>query len=403
NPEISSYAQTSAQVGAAVLLFALTGNTTYRNYVDNNYTQIQPIQWGFWYPWESIIQDLLLYYSVLPNGTSSVKTAIRNSFSNSMANSDHLLPAITNTSCAYRGFMNDGDNVWGSNRPRGHTGSIFYNVITYNINSNTSTYRNAALGYINFLHGVNPISTVMLTNMYDYGAEKPCNEMYHSWFADGTNYDDAVTSLYGPAPGYQPGGFNPQYHPDPSYNGDIVPPELQPSLKSYKDWNTSWPENSWEVTETSISNQGSYVKLLSKFIPTPCVKTITNAYDAGYGTFRQAIACANDGDTIKLKLPGSAILQLNSQLVINKNLVIKNLQSGQAPVKCTVNGNGIVISAGKTVHLYDLSFTGTCNNIIQNQGVLHLHHVKFDATGVTGQVLLNQGESRVYGLVELRQ
>jgi len=405
NPEISSYQQTSAQVGAAVLLFALTGNTTYRNYVDNNYTQIQPIQWTYWYCWESIIQDLLLYYSVMPGGTAAVKTAIRNSFSNSMTNSGNLLPAITNTSCAYRAFMNDGDNTWGSNRPRGHTGSIFYNVITYAINANTSLYRNAAIGYLNFLHGVNPITRVQLTNMYDYGAEKCANQMYHSWFADGTNYDDAITSLYGPAPGYQPGGFNPNYTPDPAYGGTIVPPQNQPSLKSYKDWNTSWPENSWEVTETSISNQGSYVKLLSKFVPVPCVKTITNPYDAGYGTLRQAVACANAGDTIKIKLPASATLQLASQLVINKNLVIINSLTGQAPVNCTSATAGIVINSGKTVHLFDLSFTASsCTNIIQNSGNLHLHHVKFDATGVTSNVLKNlSGEARVYGLVEVRQ
>ena len=404
NPEMDSYQQSSVQVGAAVLLFALTGQATYRTYVDAHYGEMHPIQWGFWYPWESIIQDLLLYYSVLPNGTTTVKNAIRTSFANSMNGSSHLLPAITGTSCAYRAFMNNGDNTWGSNRPRGHTGLMFCNVITYGINANTSVYRNAALGYVNFLHGVNPISRVMLTNMYDYGAEKSANEMYHSWFADGTPYDNAITSTYGPAPGYQPGGFNPNYHPDPSYNGDIVPPELQPSLKSYKDWNTSWPENSWEVTETSISNQGSYVKLLSKFIAVPCVKTVTNAYDAGYGTFRQAIACANAGDTIKLKLPAGETLQLTSQLVINKDLVIVNALAGQAPLNCVTSGAAIVINSVKTVHLYDLSFTGACTNIIQSQGNLHLHHVKFDATGVTSNVLKNLGgEARVYGLVELKE
>ena len=184
-----------------------------------------------------------------------------------------------------------------------------------------------------------------------------------------------------------------------------MPPQNQPSLKSYKDWNTSWPEDSWLVTETSISNQGSYVKLLSKFIPTPCVKTITNPYDAGYGTLRQAVACANAGDTIKIKLPAGATLQLASQLVINKNLVIINLQTGQAPINCNAAGAAIVVNSGKTVHLFDLSFTATsCTNIIQNSGSLHLHHVKFDATGVSSNVLKNlSGEARVYGLVELKQ
>lgn len=403
NPEINQYQQAAEQTGAAVLLFALTGQAAYKSYVDDHYDEIQPIQWGFWYPWESVIQDLLLYYSVLPNGTTAVKNAIRTSFSNSMANSSHLLPAINNTSCAYKAFMNNGDNVWGSNRPRGHTGQMFYNVIEYDINGNTPVYRNAALGYLNFLHGVNPISRVMLTNMYDYGAEKPANEMYHSWFADGTVYDNAITSTYGPAPGYQPGGFNPNYHPDPAYGGNIIPPEQQPSLKSYKDWNTSWPENSWEITETSISNQGSYVKLLSKFIAVPCVRTITNAYDTGFGTLRQAIGCAAAGDTIRLNLPPGDTLKITGgQLVINKNLTLLNLQSGFAQVRSDQPGTGIVVSPGMTVHMHHLSFSGEGSTILQNQGQLHLHDVQFDATGLSGYALTNSGEARVYGLVEIR-
>jgi hypothetical protein len=403
NPEISEDQQFAAQVGAAIALFALTGQTTYKTYVDNNYSQLHPLQWGFWYPWESIIQDLLLYYSVLPNGTVAVKNAIRNSFSNSMANSSHLLPAITNTSCAYRGFMNNGDNVWGSNRPRGHTGSIFYNVITYDINGNTSVYQNAALGYLNFLHGVNPISTVMLTNMYDYGAEKPANEMYHSWFADGTVYDNAVTSLYGPAPGYQPGGFNPHYQPDPAYGGNIIPPQSQPSLKSYKDWNTSWPQNSWEVTETSISNQGSYVKLASKFVPPVCVKSITNRYDQGYGTFRQAISCASSGDTLILQFPQGDTLWIKAgPLVFDKNLTIVNGNPGQALVFADVSGIGITIAPGVDVHFHDLRFNGIGTGIIQNEGVLYLHHIRFDADGISGPTINNIGGlAHVMGLVEI--
>ncbi len=404
NPEINEYQQLAAQTGAAVLLFVLTGQTTYRTYVDDHYDEMHPLQWGFWYPWESIIQNLLLYYSVLPNGTSSVKNAIRSSFNNSMNNSSHLLPAINSTSCGYRGFMNDGDNVWGSNRPRGHTGAMFYNMLEYGLSNNTTLFSNAALGYVNFLHGVNPISTVMLTNMYDYGAEKSANEMYHSWFADGTAFDNALTSPYGPAPGYQPGGFNPYYQPDPAYGGNIVPPQFQPSLKSYKDWNTSWPQNSWEITETSISNQGSYVKLLSKFMPTPCVKTITNAYDAGYGTLRQAVSCAIDGDTLRIDLPaGDTLIISGTPLTLNKNLVILNVNAGQAPVLCSTSGTGIQIAAGKIIHLHQLALNGSGTGIINNEGILHLHNVRFNPAGINGPVLTNENQATVHGTVEIRQ
>lgn len=403
NPEVSEYQQLSTQVGAAILLYALTGNTTYRTYVDDHYDEMQPMLWGFWYPWESIIQDLLLYYASLPGATTSVKNAIQNSFTSSMDGESHLLPAYLNKSCAYRGYLNNGDNVWGSNRPRGHNGSTLYNIITYDLETDTMPYRNAALGYVNFLHGVNPISTVMLTNMYDYGAEKPANEMYHSWFAHGTVYDNAVTSLYGPAPGYQPGGFNPNYQPAPEYGGDIIPPQFQPSLKSYKDWNTSWPENSWEITETSISNQGSYVKLLSKFVPVACVRTVTSSLDQGQSTLRQAISCANEGDTIRLDLPaGDTITITSTQILINKNLTIINLNAGHAPVYFDIAGTGMVVSTGKTLHLHDISIHGDGASFIQNQGVLHLHNVIMDATNLSSQPLVNQNEARVYGVVEIK-
>lgn len=403
NPEISEYQQLSAQTGAAGLLFALTGQAAYKTYFDDHYDEMHPMQWGFWYPWESIIQDIMLFYSILPNGTTAVKNAIRTSFTGSLNGQDHLIPAVTDASCGYRGYLNNGDNVWGSNRPRGHNGTTFYNAIEYNINVDQQLCEKGALGYVNFLHGVNPISMVMLTNMYDYGAEKPANEMYHSWFAHGTNFDNAVNSLYGPAPGYQTGGFNPYYQPDPSYNGDIIPPEQQPSLKSYKDWNTGWPENSWEVTETSISNQGSYIKLLSKFVPSPCVRTITNAYDAGYGTFRQAIACANAGDTIQLDLPVDDTLSITAgQLVINKNLIVINLNAGQVPVFCDLSGTGISIASGATVHLHNLKIGGTGSGLITNHGNLHLHDVRLDVSGISGPSLVNHHEAKVYGVVELK-
>jgi hypothetical protein len=37
----------------------------------------------------------------------------------------------------------------------------------------------------------------------------------------------------------------------------------QPILKSFKDWNTGWPENSWEVTECHIPYQAAYLRLLA--------------------------------------------------------------------------------------------------------------------------------------------
>ena len=50
------------------------------------------------------------------------------------------------------------------------------------------------------------------------------------------------------------------------FSESIEPPRNQPNQKSYKDFNTSWPLNSWSVTENSCGYQINYIRLLSKFI-----------------------------------------------------------------------------------------------------------------------------------------
>ena len=141
---------------------------------------------------------------------------------------------------------------------------------------------NAALGYIHYIHGVNPFNMVYLSNMYDFGGDSCVNEFYHSWFDNGSaKWDRVGTSLYGPPPGFVPGGPNPSYNWDgccvtPNCGSaannavcaseNLSPPQGQPKQKSYKDFNTSWPLNSWEVTENSCGYQVSYLKLLSKFV-----------------------------------------------------------------------------------------------------------------------------------------
>ena len=83
-----------------------------------------------------------------------------------------------------------------------------------------------------------------------------------------------------PASGYLTGGPNPSYDWDgccPSGCGSagnnaictsepISPPKGQPAQKSYKDFNTGWPLDSWSVTEPSDGYQVAYIRLLSKFV-----------------------------------------------------------------------------------------------------------------------------------------
>lgn len=263
-PEISAYQQNAVLIGAAGYLFAATGDATYRTYFDANYTTIQPLQWTYWYAFESSYQDALLYYAALPNATTAVANAINNNcISSTSSNHAEMLPAFLNQTDPYRASLQDSDYIWGSNSVKAHSGIILANMLQYNLDpANQSNYRDAAAGYVHYLHGTNPLGIVMLTNMSASGAESSANEMYHAWFGDGTDFDNAQTSLYGPAPGYVTGGANPNFTPAMGY---FAPPQGQPIQKSYKDWNTSWPENSWEVTEPAIYYQAGYIKLLAQF------------------------------------------------------------------------------------------------------------------------------------------
>ena len=283
--EVGSYEKFFRQMAASVFLYALTGNSSYKTFFENNYTQMHLIQWTFVYPFENSAQNIMLYYSNLGGVTSSVANAIKSAYKNSInSNTFDNLPAYLNKTDAYRSHLPDQNFTWGSNTTKARAGIMFTNMITYNLDSsNNVNYRQAALGYLNYFNGINPTAFCYLTNMESYGAENSVNEIYHAWFKDGSALWDRVgSSVYGPAPGYVPGGPNPYYSLDgccPSgcspYNSLcntslVTPPLGQPIQKSYKDWNTSWPQNSWTITEPAIYTQASYVRLLSNFVSAVC-------------------------------------------------------------------------------------------------------------------------------------
>lgn len=288
--ETDVYGRSSRQFTAAVYLYALTGNSTYRTYVDANYMNMHLMQWTYAYPFEGTEQDALLYYAATPGATTSVRNAIQNAYTNSLqtSNADNL-PAYTNQTDAYRAWLNNGNYTWNSNQTKSKQGNMFMNMNVYGLNTaNAANYRNAASGFVHYFHGVNPNSKTFLSNMSKFGAENSVTQFYHSWFHNGSAlWDEVGVSTYGPAPGYMPGGVNPTYDWDgccPSGCGSaannalcvaesIDPPTNQPIQKSWKDFNTSWPINSWEITEAGIYTQAAYTRLLSKFCSIPCITT----------------------------------------------------------------------------------------------------------------------------------
>lgn len=273
NPEVGTgshtyaYDRNNLQMRTAVFLYEITGSATYKSYVEANYSAIQGISGYWWNFYENPIEDALLYYSTLPGITPSVASLIRSRKQSTMSSSGYM-GAWTGHTDAYQAYLSDGDYTWGSSQEKGHMGILYDEQNTYGLDTaNATGYRAATAGYLHYMHGVNPLTMVYLSNMYGHGAANCANEIYHCWFSHGTIYDDALTSPNGPAPGYVPGGANYSFQQDSGYTGPrLAPPLDQPPQKSYKDWNTAWPEDSWQITEPGLYYQAAYVYLASRFV-----------------------------------------------------------------------------------------------------------------------------------------
>ena len=344
--------QDEMSVQAAVYLFALTGDNAYKTYVDANYKKVKAMTW--WGPYSPEFGDALLYYTKLAAATPSVVNDIRTAKLGSAQSQDFY--KFSQTADPYRAYMVESTYHWGSNIVKADYVCINYDMITYAIDpANETAYRLRAEELIHGFHGVNALNMVSLTNMSFYGAEKSANQIYHSWYKDGTDWDDALTSAKGgPAPGYVPGGPNKTYA-DGNNNCPFSPPCNQPAQKSYKDWNGIWPDASWSVTEPAIYYQAAYIKALSKFatlsatdLPLPDKTQKPNALEKkseipaenltvypnpGSETiFLKYLAMGNEKVTIQLTdLTGRVLKEKNEVFYGGKNtsqLIIKGLPSG---------------------------------------------------------------------------
>lgn len=274
---------------AAVFLYAATGTVDYKTYVEANYKTVHLIAWGKAYMYELFLQDALLYYAALPGASPIVATTINSSYAKSLEKgTPENLPAYTNKKDAYRAFINDMEYHWGSNIGKGGLANMHLSMNYYHLNdANADKYKNAASGYLHYFHGVNPNSKTYLSNMGKYGSENSTNSIYHLWFTDKSPlWDEVGKSTYGPAPGFVPGGPNRDYNVADccpancgnNYNSvcnseSLTPPKGQPVQKSWKDFNTEWPVNSFTITEPAIYYQANYIRMLSKFLSSSCITT----------------------------------------------------------------------------------------------------------------------------------
>lgn len=261
---------------AAIYLYALTGDATYRSYVDQHYTETQMFTSWWISPFGSGVNRPLLYYASLPGATSGTATAIRSRYAELWARDDYAgWGAIKAQRDPYRAFLTD--YTWGSNGTKALAGGMFADEGLYGLGTHSAAeISDAGAAYLHYLHGVNPLGKVYLSNMGAYGATNSVDQFFHSWFSDGSALWDSVKeSTYGPAPGFLVGGPNPgQYDWDSRCPGISqkcgsarpAPPYGQPAQKAYKDFNDGWPLNSWPITENSNGYQTAYIRLLARYV-----------------------------------------------------------------------------------------------------------------------------------------
>ena len=253
-PEVSSYDIDARKTCAAALLFAATGTASYKTYFEANYTAIHPYAWTYFYAFEQTYGDILLFYTALSGATASVKTNILTAFNGSTNGQVDFFLSYTNKTDAYRAYLKDGDYVWGSNLVKSQSGLMYENMIKYNQTpANKNSYRTYALDYLHFLHGTNPLSKLMLSNVNNLGADNSVAKFYHSWTGNGSALEN------NPIPGLVMGGFNNSYDGTNGYFSG------QPVQKKYLDFNDGYPQNSWEITEPGIYYQAGYIRLVSKY------------------------------------------------------------------------------------------------------------------------------------------
>jgi len=274
----------AARFEAAVYLFEITGEAEYGKFAEANFTSIVP-QWG---PsqWDAVAQEALLHYARLPNASNAVKAAIISQFVSTMTQKVDQLPMVIDKKDPYRSPMKD--FTWGSNLSKATQARLYELLAALALDPKVAALaKSAAAEYLHYVHGVNPLGLVYLTNMKAAGAENSAVTMYHAWFSYSSRRWSKVSGKYpGPAPGYLVGGPNPAYAVDPccfAASGTpnyqcymsaafslcrrgYSPPLNQPASKSYLQFNDPWPADSWAVTEPSTAYQAAYILALSPYV-----------------------------------------------------------------------------------------------------------------------------------------
>jgi endoglucanase len=246
------------RLSAAAYLYALTGDEAFSAVIDTGLPSTALFQSGLVDVYRHELQDALVYLARAPEGRPELTGWL----------ADRFAARLNLQTAAAYGVPVDALH-WGSNAVMANTGSLYLEAARLSGGGDLAArFRERALDYLHYLHGANPLGKAYLTDMRAEGAEAPVMAFYHSWQTDPL------------IPGFLVGGPNPTYDRDaccpdscgnPASNAACgtappAPPHGQPPLKSYRDFNSGWPLNSWQVSENSNGYQAAYLRLLANFV-----------------------------------------------------------------------------------------------------------------------------------------
>jgi endoglucanase len=275
--EVDDAGRLSSKFQAATYLYGLTGDATYNSFAEANWNKVlgpsSPSEW------DMERADAAVYFAQL-NGVSATASSAIVSQVTSVISGE--LAAVTSAKDPYRAYLKD--YTWSSNQIKMAQARLFQHLAKFGSGDTAAKAAGAAADYVHYLHGVNPLGLVYLTNMQRAGAEHSARTMFHFWFAEKSpKWDEMTPATAGPAPGYLTGGPNTSFAPDncctapqgdPAYQcyGSVdfalcsqnwAPPIGQPQQKSYLEYNGGWPVGSWPITEPSTGYQAKYVLVVS--------------------------------------------------------------------------------------------------------------------------------------------
>lgn len=280
--EVDDAGRLFSKFQAATHLYEVTGDAGYKSFAESNWNMILSSSGPT--EWDMERADAVMYLSQLDGVTPSIATAIVTQVASNIANGGTQLPMVKGRRDPYRAYLKD--YTWSSNQIKMAQARLYQYLAKYGSGANATEAATAAEDYVHYLHGVNPLGLVYLTNMQKAGAEHSAKTISHMWFADKSpQWDETTAATPGPAPGFLTGGPNTSFGPDscctapqgdPAYqcygssdftlcNQNWTPPMGQPPQKAYLEYNSGWPVGAWPITEPSTGYQAKYILVLAAY------------------------------------------------------------------------------------------------------------------------------------------